>query len=81
MRFISFIMFMREKCKSITMTVLYHTFHTQMYIYSAVMWLRKDFDPFIALYPYFDKKTTFRNISFITTKLNLISLLLSKESI
>ena len=31
------------------------------------MWLRKDFDTFIVLYPYIGKKKTFKNISFITT--------------
>ena len=72
---------MRKKCKSISIMVLYHTFHMQMFIYSTVLWLPKDLDPFIVSYPYFGKKKTFRNISFIATKLNRISLLLSKEPI
>ena len=47
-----------QKCKSISITVLSKilAFHMKMYIYSAVMWLRKDFHPFIVSYPYIGKK-------------------------
>ena len=50
----------REKCKCVSITVLHHTFHIQICIYSAAMWLQYDFDHFIVLYLYFGKKKIFQ---------------------